>query len=215
MESGLLARRVLAMRAVGALTIVVCLLGVAAAVSRTEATGRHVIRAAGTAAASASADSPTTTAVSDTTVVTGVPPTTSTTAAPAAAARATTTTTATPVMGQIFGVVRHLGIPISRARLGLSSGGAAVATTTTDGQGRYSFDGLRQAPYEVTMYAESAPVPCAPAGPCIGSAVSMEQRPVAVASSQRYQLDWEYPYSPDAPAPAPAPATSPSTAASY
>jgi hypothetical protein len=84
-------------------------------------------------------------------------------------------------------------------KLYLSSGDSFGRTTTTDERGRYAFDGLRLAAYDVALFAESEWLPCNPPAPCIGSATSMQSQRVVVAAGRRYQLDLEYPFATTAP----------------
>jgi hypothetical protein len=129
-------------------------------------------------------------AVATTTPAATTPPTT--------ARQGLTVATATTSAGsEIFGLVRHAGTPVRGAAITLSAAGMALRTATTDAGGHYSFGGVRPGAYDLSIYAESAPAPCQPEGPCIGSAVSMQQQPLLVATAHRYEVDWEYPYAPD------------------
>lgn len=140
------------------------------------------------------------TATEPTTVITEQTTTSTLSAPPPTPAPTTTTVMArtlppatTIAAGAVSGrVIYHDGQPVLGARVTLegSRGGEAV----TDSAGRYRFDALARGDYRLDLVAESPPAPCHPPDPCIGSAIAMDTRPVAVGAGETQVADWVYPY---------------------
>jgi hypothetical protein len=179
--------RRIAVWAIGSLAFVTGSVGVAAAVTSTGGTETHHAIAA---------------AAEPTTTVTVEQTTTSSTAAPTTTSAPATTTTVTVAprplrtvttvvsLGAVAGhVTYHSGQPVAGARLTLSD-----RQVFTDNGGSYRFDGLAPGGYEVVLFAESPAAQCAPPQPCIGSAVSEEQRTAVVRGGETDGEDWVYPY---------------------
>ena len=102
--------------------------------------------------------------------------------------------TTTAVFGSIAGrVLNKAGAVVAGARVTLT-GPRGDETAVTDGTGRYTFDRLLPGQYDLTLLAESPAAPCQPQQPCLGSAISMERRPVALGVGESDTENWVYPY---------------------
>jgi hypothetical protein len=79
---------------------------------------------------------------------------------------------------------------------------AAGHTWHRDGDpyGRYEFIDLEPGRYELVLTAETAPAPCAPEGPCIGSAVASSRDVIDLRAGEHREKDFPM-YGPTVPAP--------------
>jgi hypothetical protein len=145
-------------------------------------------------------------------------PTTTTTAPPPVVVEAPPATSAPPppeptiVYGAVSGVI-GAGAG-GKARADLRDEAGNTWHSEADGRGGYRFDRLPPGRYQLILSAESAPGPCPPEGPCVGTAVSMSKRVIEIGPGQDLREDYSA-YGPTGP-PAPpvattVPATVPST----
>lgn len=131
-------------------------------------------------------------------------------------AAATTTTTMPPVVVELpRGVPAPPAPPTTVARgavsgtIGAGAGGRARADlydeagnqwhSEADSQGNYRFDGLPPGRYQLILAAESAPAPCPPEGPCVGTALSVSKRIIDIRPGAELREDYA-PYGPTGPA---------------
>ena len=126
---------------------------------------------------------------------------------------APTTTVAPPaapavVPGAVSGVIG--AGPGGKARADLRDEAGNVWHSETDAQGRYRFDRLPPGRYQLILSAESAPAPCPPEGPCVGTATAISKRIIEIKPGQEVREDYPVygPTGPAAPTTTAAPTTS-------
>ena len=112
------------------------------------------------------------------------------------------TTTAAPAQavvspGAVAGVIG--AGPGGKARADLLDEAGNVWHSEADSRGGYRFDNLPPGRYQLILAAESAPAPCPPEGPCVGSAMAISKRIIEIKPGQEVREDYPM-YGPTGPA---------------
>jgi hypothetical protein len=143
--------------------------------------------------------------------VTEVAAAATTTTMPPVVVEAPTTTVAPPaptvVPGAVSGVIG--AGPGGKARADLRDEAGNVWHSEADARGGYRFDRLPPGRYQLILSAESAPAPCPPEGPCVGTASAISKRIIEIKPGQEVREDYPVygPTGPAAPTTVPAPTT--------
>lgn len=117
------------------------------------------------------------------------------------------TTPPTTVQAAVLGVTIKVGSIYGT--IGAGPGGKGTAELQDDhghtwrrgasASGEYRFDGLVPGHYLLTLGAISASAPCAPPGPCVGSASMYTRDDIQLASGEQHRADYDA-YGPTRPA---------------
>jgi hypothetical protein len=132
--------------------------------------------------------------------VSGLPAATTTTLPPVIVEAPTTTAAPVPpavVPGAVSGSIG--AGPGGKARADLFDEAGNTWHSEADARGGYRFDRLPPGRYQLILSAESAPAPCPPEGPCVGSAMAISKRIIEIKAGQEVREDYPV-YGPTGPA---------------